>query len=256
MKRTHFDTNAKKWLKALLVVCLLTCNAAFSQSLKVAVAANLQPVMLALKKGFKQKAGIEIQPIVGASGNLAAQIRNGAPYDLFLSADMAFPEALFKQGFATGKPAVYALGNLIICSSQNIGFENWERLLLSYRVKKIAIGNPAIAPYGKAAQEALRLRGIINEVRSKIVYGESISQVNTYVSTGVVEVGFTAEAFVKDPANKQHIYWHAVNPKIYKPIQQGIIILKPAAGKPNAVKFYNYMLSPAAKAIMQKFGYH
>src|SRR3569833_464243 len=122
----------------------------FAQKLKVAVAANLQGVIKVLGKDFKEKTGIGIEPIVGSSGNLAVQIKNGAPFDVFLSADMSFPEGLYKEGLSTKAPEVYAYGSLVICSTQDIGFENWERELMSARVKKIAIANPAIAPYGKA----------------------------------------------------------------------------------------------------------
>ena len=135
-----------KRIKILTAACLLLTAPAFAQNLKVAVAANLQSVIKVLEKDFKQKTGIAIEPIVGSSGNLAAQVRNGAPYDLFLSADMSFPETLFKDGFSARKPMVYAQGSLIICSSQNIGFENWERILMTGRIKKIAVANPAIAP--------------------------------------------------------------------------------------------------------------
>jgi len=94
------------------------------------------------------------------------------------------------------------------------------------RIKKIAVANPAIAPYGKAAGETLRHRGILSDIKSKMVYGESISQVNTYIATGAVEVGFTTQALVKDPANKTRLYWKVINPKTYAPIEQGMVLLK------------------------------
>src|SRR5450432_1832636 len=99
-----------KRIKILLAACLFLIGPAFAQNVKVAVAANLQSVIKVLQKDFKQKTGIEIEPIVGSSGNLSAQVRNGAPYDVFLSADMNFPEALFKEGFSLKEPAVYAYG--------------------------------------------------------------------------------------------------------------------------------------------------
>ncbi len=243
-----------KHIKGLLAACLiLTSAAAFSQNPKVAVAANLQTVIKVLQKDFKQKTSIEIEPIVGSSGSLAAQIRNGAPYDLFLSADMAFPEGLYREGLSLKKPVVYARGSLIICSNQDIGFENWERVLMTARIKKIAIANPGIAPYGKAAEEALRKKGILDEVKSKIVFGESISQVNTYIITGVTDVGFTTRAMLKDAKTK--LYWLAIDPKIYSPIEQGMIVLKRAAENSAAEKFYQYLLTPAAKAIFKEYGY-
>jgi molybdate transport system substrate-binding protein len=239
----------------LAIFFLLVSINSFAQQLKVAVAANLQGVIKVLGKDFKQKTGIEIQPIVGSSGNLSTQIKSGAPFDLFLSADMNFPENLAKEGFSAKDPAVYAYGNLIICSSQNIGFENWERVLLTRRIKKIAIANPAIAPYGKAAEDLLKLKGILDDIQSKIVTGESISQVNTYITTGTVDVGFTTRALIKDAEGKAPIYWKEIDPKTYTPIKQGMIILKQSKEAANAEKFYEYMLSPAAKKILKEYGY-
>ena len=239
----------------LAVFFLLSTVTSFAQELKVAVAANLQGVIKVLGRDFKQKTGIDIQPIVGSSGNLSTQIKNGAPFDLFLSADMGFPENLAKEGFSTKEPAVYAYGSLIICSTQNIGFENWERLLLSGRIKKIAIANPAIAPYGKAVEESLKLKGVLDNIQSKLVTGESISQVNTYITTGTVDVGFTTRALLKDVEGKTTIYWKEIDPKSYTPIKQGMIILKQSKESANALKFYDYMLSPGAKKILKEYGY-
>lgn len=239
----------------ITALLLFVSMGSFAQDLKVAVAANLQGVIRVLGKDFKDKTGIGIEPIVGSSGNLSTQIKHGAPFDLFLSADMSFPESLFKEGFSTKQPEVYAYGSLIICSTQNIGFENWERVLLSQRIKKIAIANPAIAPYGKAAEESLKLKGILENIQSKLVTGESISQVNTYITSGVVDLGFTTRALIKDAEGKTTLYWKEIDPKSYTPIKQGIIILKQTKVSANAQKFYDYMLSPAAKAILKEYGY-
>lgn len=227
----------------------------FAQSIRVAVAANLQTVIKALGKDFKTRTGISIEPITGASGNLTEQIRNGAPFDVFLSADMNYPEKLFQGGFTDGKPVVYAQGSLIICSNHDIGFENWERVLMSLRIKKIAIANPAIAPYGRAAVQALKKKGIYPDVEQKLVTGESISQVNTYITTNAADVGFTTQALVKDAAGKAKLYWQPIDPSLYAPIEQGMVLLKRAAGNPDAEKFYRYMLSPDARAILKDFGY-
>lgn len=245
-----------KQLRLFIAACFLLTTPVFAQNLKIALAANLAPVIKVLQTDFRAKTGISIEPIVGSSGNLSTQIKNGAPFDVFLSADVEFPETLFKEGFGLKKPVVYAQGRLIICSNQNVGFENWERVLLTSRIKKIAIANAAIAPYGKAAEEALKNKGILDDIQSKIVTGESISQINTYIATGVVDVGFTTQAFVADPANKLQLYWERIDPKTYSPIEQGMLLLKHASGNANANKFYEYVLSPAAKATFRKFGYH
>jgi molybdate transport system substrate-binding protein len=241
----------------IVLFCLqLISFQGFSQDLKVAAAANLQSIIKVLGADFTKKTGIVVEPIVGSSGNLTTQITNGAPFDVFLSADMAFPKKLFDAGFANAKPMVYASGSLIICSTKDIGFENWERMLLTPAIVKVAIANPAIAPYGKAAMEALTAKGVVSEIKSKIVQGESISQVNTYITTGSVDVGFTTQALVKDMEGKQKIYWKAIDPKLYAPIEQGIVILKHAEGNANARKFYEYVLSADAKKIFKEYGYY
>lgn len=255
MKLNRFYTPELKKLNFLAALLLFFAGPLSAQNLRIAIAANLQPVIKALSKDFKNKTGITIEPIAGASGNLTSQIKNGAPFDVFLSADMTYPEALFKAGFAIRKPVVYAQGSLIICSNQDIGFENWERVLLTDRVKKLAIANPAIAPYGEAAKEALKNRGILDDIADKIIRGESIAQVNTYITTGVVDVGFTTRALVADPANKTVLYWQLIDPKLYAAIEQGMVILNHGKGNASAEKFYHYVLSPAAKGIFVKYGY-
>ncbi len=239
----------------LLAVAIFYAAGSLAQGVKVAAAANLQSVITVLQADFKKRSGVDIEPIVGSSGKLVAQIKNGAPFDVFLSADMTFPESLYKDGFSAKAPVVYALGNLIICSTKDIGFERWERILLTRKVKKVALANPGVAPYGVAAENLLRKKGIRDNIKSKVVYGESISQVNTYITTGVVDVGFTTQALVKDPANKTKLYWKAINPKTYAPIQQGIVVLKNGANNPNAEKFYRYILSADAKRIFEQYGY-
>lgn len=249
---------AYRWLlpKCLcLSIALVLSSAASAQNLRVAAAANLQGVIDALQKDYKQRGGTVIEPIIGSSGKLVAQIKAGAPYDIFLSADMNFPNALFKDGLSTAAPVVYAYGSLVICSNQDIGLENWPRTLLTGRVKKIALANPTIAPYGKAAQEALLKKGILDDIEKKIVFGESIAQVNTYITTGVTEIGFTTLSLVKDPANKTPLFWKAVDPTLYTPIQQGMVLLKRAAGNPEAQKFYRYLLSAEARRIFEQYGY-
>ncbi|MGY3214321.1 molybdate ABC transporter substrate-binding protein [Mucilaginibacter sp. HD30] len=241
------------WLIALILFLQVVNSAA--QNVRVATAANLQSVIGALEADFKKKTGITIEPIIGSSGKLVAQMKNGAPFDLFLSADMNFPDALYKAGLTTKQPVVYAYGNLIICSTQNIGFVNWQRVLLTPAIKKIVIANPDVAPYGAAAKEVLQKEDILGNIKSKLIFAESVSQVNTYITTGVVDVGFTTQALINDPANKTKLYWTAIDPKTYTSIQQGMVILKRAEKNAGAVKFYRYLLSTDAKRIFGKYGY-
>src|ERR1700744_3542021 len=238
-----------------VIAFVFISSSSFAQNLKVAAAANLQGIIKVLAADFTKKTGIGVDPIIGASGSLVAQIRNGAPFDVFRSADMGFPQTLFNENLTTDKPVVYASGSLIICSTKNIEFDNWERLLLTPAIKKVAVANPKIAPYGKAAQESLTKKGIWSEIQSKLVYGESISQVNTYITTGAVDVGFTTQSLVKDLEGKTTLYYKVIDPKTYSPIEQGMVILKHAEGNANADKFYQYILSPDAKKVFREYGY-
>jgi molybdate transport system substrate-binding protein len=244
-------------LKSLFIILFTgVVSVASAQTIKVVAAANLQSVIQVLGKDFQQKSGITIEPIIGSSGKLVAQISNGAPYDVFLSADMDFPAKLAKNGFTDRPPVVYAMGSLIICSTQNTGLKNWTRQIITNKVNKIAIANPAIAPYGRAAEEALQKLNLWDKVKPKMVYGESISQVNTYITTGVATLGFTTQSLVMDPANTTKLHWQRIDPKTYAPIQQGIVLVKRKGGvSAQAVKFYKYMLSAPAKKILKQYGY-
>lgn len=248
----------KKYLLKTAPVFLMVLLLPFftsAQNLKVAVAANLQGVIKVLQQDFAKKTGTKIEPIVGSSGNLTNQIKNGAPFDVFLAADMNFPEQLYKAGFTTNKPVIYALGSLILCSNKNLNFNHWEQLLQNNSVQKIALANPTTAPYGKAALEVLNRKNLLQKIQPKIVYGESIAQVNIYLTTGVAAIGFTTEALITDAANKQKLYWKRIDPTDYQPIKQGMVILKHASKNAQAEKFFTYMQSSDAQNILKKYGY-
>lgn len=242
---------------SLFIIGILLSSCSWAQNLKVAVAANLQSVIKVLDADFKSKTGITVEPIIGSSGNLATQIKNGAPFDLFLSADIGFPEVLYNDGFSKNKPATYALGSLIICSTQNIDLKHWETALLKPDIKKVAIANPDIAPYGQAAKEVFTQLNLTEKLTPKLVLGGSIAQVNTYIATGVVSAGFTSLSFIYDSGQHVKLYWKTIDPQLYNPIEQGMIILKHAQGNnlQQAEKFYKYLLSSSAKAIFKKYGY-
>lgn len=244
-----------KTFSLFIIICGLTV-VVNAQTVTVAIAANLQPVMKDLKADFKTRTGVSIDVISGASGNLSTQIRHGAPFDVFLSADKDFPQTLQQDGFTLKPSVVYARGVLIICSTQNLDFTHWAQLLQGNIVQKIAIGNPAIAPYGKAAQQALTRVGVYDKVKDKIVFGESIAQVNTYITTGVVQAGFTTLSLIKDDTKKPQLYYKPIDEKTYAPIEQAMVLLKHAKANIAAEKFYQYILSPAAKTIFKAYGYH
>lgn len=243
---------------SFLVLFIFLSNQLFAQPLRIAVAANAQGLIKKLQADFKKRTGLETEAIIGASGKLSTQIKNGAPYDLFLSADTNFPEQLYAEGFGIQKPVIYAMGSLIICGSNKLDLNNWQDLLQSNQIPKIAIANSKTAPYGKAAEESLSYYKLYDKVKGKLVQGESISQVNTYLQTGAVTIGFTTEAFLYESNNKAPLKWARIDQKSYKPIAQGVILLTHAKkGKlTEAKKFFNYLSSASARKIISSSGYH
>ncbi|WP_316739023.1 molybdate ABC transporter substrate-binding protein [Pedobacter aquatilis] len=241
-----------------LVILLSATDQLLAQKLRIAVAANAQGLIKKLQADFKKRTGIESEVIIGASGKLTTQIMNGAPYEIFLSADTEFPEKLYNDGFGVSKTKIYALGSLIVCGQFSRNIKDWQSLLKSGKINKIAIANPKTAPYGRAAEESLSFYQLDKIVQSKLVFGESISQVNSYIQTGVVGLGFTTEAFLYETASQSKLNWVRVDSKSYRKIEQGVILLSFAkkTGLERAQKFYDYLSSAAAKKIIRSSGYH
>lgn len=227
------------------------------QKIRVAVAANAQFVAQALKKSFEKNNPAKIELIVSSSGKLTAQIIHGAPYDIFLSADMKYPENLYKAKSTFNKPQVYANGKLVLWSIQNHHIENGLNSLKSPSIKTIAVANPSTAPYGVATIQALKSAMIYEAVKDKIVYGESISQVNQYLLSGVADVAFTAKSVIKAPRLSDKGTWLEVSDKLYSNIRQGMVILKHASeNNLKAVKrFYQFLSSPEGQSIFKSYGY-
>ncbi|MFD2066267.1 molybdate ABC transporter substrate-binding protein [Pontibacter silvestris] len=221
----------------------------------IATAANVQFAMEELTKTFTEETGIPAEIVLGSSGKLTAQIKEGAPFDVFVSANMKYPEELHRSGLATAAPKVYANGKLILWMLQEEGEPGFEKLT-NAAVMHIAIANPKNAPYGIAAQEALQYLGFYEEVKDKLVYGESISQTNQFILSGTAAAGFTAKSVVLSPELKGKGKWIEVPQESYAPIQQGVVILK-KEGKSmaEAEKFYTFLFSDKARSILQSYGY-
>jgi len=241
----------------LSVVITLIVLPALAQTVRVAVAANAQFVVKKLAEDFKKKTGLTVEVISGSSGKLSAQIQNGAPYDIFLSADMDFAQSVYATGFALTKPRIYAYGSLIVCSATGADVKKWKEYITGNTSGKIAIGNPKLAPYGKAAEQSLNHFSLYRSVASRLVFAESINQVNTYVLKGVVNIGFTTESLVYELDPSQKIAWEKIDPSAYAPIAQGAVLLKYAKSKnySNNKRFFDYLFSADAKAIFRHFGY-
>jgi molybdate transport system substrate-binding protein len=244
-----------------VIVILVIVIVGFRQQqpkVSVAVAANVQFAMQQLKAQFEKETGIELDVSIGSSGKFTTQIEQGAPFDVFVSADVSYPTTLYKEGLTADSPKVYANGSLVLWTARTDLKPVADcKLLLTDDIKKIAIANPKTAPYGVAAVEALKYYSLYDQVQPKLVYGESIAQTNQYITTLSADIGFTAKSVVLADEMKGEGSWVDIDPKAYSPIAQAAVVLK--HGKDTnadaAQKFYNYLYSDEAKTILKQYGY-
>ena len=194
---------------------------AFAGDITVAVAANVQYTFEELKAEFQKETGITVKQIIGSSGKFTTQIENGAPFDVFLSADMDYPKTLEKEGLAYNAPKIYAYGTLVLWTMNNVDLSKGMDVLRDPTVIKIAIASPNTAPYGRQAVNALKHFKIYQAVDDKLVYAESIAQVNQFIAVQVADIGFTAKSVVLAPNMLDKGKWIEVDKNAYEQIAQG-----------------------------------
>ena len=245
-------------MKKIIFALALLASSMFANTITVAVAANVSYAINELVAEFnKTNPDTKVQVTLGSSGKFTAQIESGAPFDVFMSADMKFPKSLFEKGLATTEPALYAQGSLAMLSSKELDFSKGINLITDANISKIAVANPKTAPYGTAAVEAMKNANVLDKVESKFVYAESISQAVTYATTAA-DVGFIAKSSLYDEKMaqyKENINWISVDPSLYTAIDQGIVVLKNTKEEASAKAFYDFILGEKAKEIFIKFGY-
>ncbi len=242
-----------------LLLLVLLSSYAIADKITIAVAANVSYAINDLKKEFnKLYPDIKVQVILGGTGKLVAQIKHKAPYDILMAANMMYPQKLFESGDAVTRPIVYAQGSLAYLSSKKHDLsQDLKSLLVNENIKKIAIANPKTAPYGVGTVEALKNAKLYEKLKSKFVYGESISQTVTY-ATRATDLGFIAKSALFSPKMTQYkkgIHWKEVDAKLYTPIDQGLVLLKHGEKSAEASAFYAFVLSKRAKSIFEGFGY-
>ena len=227
------------------------------QNLTVAAAANLQPAVKEIAQQFEKQSGTHVALVFGSSGNLTAQIEQGAPYDVFLSADMSYPERLAGEGLGTRESLLrYAVGKLVLWvkKDSHLDLERLgERVLLDPAVHKIAIANPAHAPYGAAAVAYLKTANPRDRLNDKLVMGEDVAQAAQFVISGNAEVGMIPLSLALAPQMKETGTYHVL--KKAPTVEQGAIVLRKAADKSAARKFLAFMKSLDAAAILQRYGF-
>jgi len=245
-------------LKKTIVIIGLSLSLLEAGTINVALSANVSYAMDSLKAEFhKSYPNTDVRVTLGSSGKLTAQIKNGAPYDIFLSANMFYPSTLYKEKIAITKPSIYAKGSLVLLSRKNRDFKKGLKIILEKSIKRIAIANPKTAPYGKASFIALQNANLYKRVKKKLIYAESASQTLSYTMR-VTDVGFVAKSSLFTPKLamlEKKFHWVDVNTSLYKPIEQGIVLLKHSHNKKESRAFYDFILSFKAKEIFKKYGY-
>jgi molybdate transport system substrate-binding protein len=225
-------------------------------AINVAAAADLSFPIKEVIQSFEKGTGKEVRLTLGSSGNFYAQIRNGAPFDVFLSADMAYPKQLEKDGLAApGSTFIYGVGSIVLWVPKNspVKIETLGmQALLDPKVKKIAIANPEHAPYGRAAESAMKSAGIYDRVKGKLVLGENISQAAQFVQSGAADIGIIARSIASSEPMAVGRQW-PVPENLYPRLEQGAVLLK--RGGPDAKAFYDWLRSPESRAVFQKYGF-
>ena len=247
-------------MKALLLsTALLVCTThVFSQELTVAAAADLRPALEEISAKFKAESGIVLRVSYGSSGNFFQQLQNGAPFDVFLSANVDYPKKLEQGGLiAPGTYYEFARGSIVLMVPYDSKVDLSEGLhaLLTPTVKKIAIANPSHAPYGQAAVAAIKNVGIYDWAAPHLVMGENISEAASFVLSGAADAGIVAKSLAFGPAAAKRVKFAEISSKDYPPLLQAMVVLKSSKNLPAAARFETFMRSEDAKKILQQFGF-
>ncbi len=245
--------------KLLALLLLLTATCAIAQEITVAAAADMSAALPQIVDVYAKKTGQTVKLSFGSSGNLTNQIRNGAPFDVFFSADEAYPQQLITEGLAFKDTLYrYAVGRLVLWvpSSSTLDLPKLGmQALLDPSVKKISIANPATAPYGRAAEAALRHFGIYDEVSSRLVVGENVSQSAQFVESGNAQAGLIALSHALAPAMKgKGSYW-TVPLDAYPTLNQAAVVISKSNKQDAARKFLDFVRSPEATSVLNSYGF-
>jgi len=237
---------------------LLAFVPAEGQEIRIAAAADLKFAMEELSLKFEKQTGTKVNVTYGSSGNFFSQIQNGAPFDLFFSADIEYPRKLETAGLAEPETLYeYAVGRIVIWTPRDtkvdVARQGWKTLL-DASVEKVAIANPEHAPYGRAAVAALQKAGIYEQVEPKLVYGENISQAAQFVQSGNAQAGIVALSLAVSPAMRDGKHWQ-IPAGMHQALEQGAIVLKDAKNKNAARAFLEFVKSAAGRATLTKYGF-
>jgi molybdate transport system substrate-binding protein len=229
-----------------------------SPTLAVAAASDLQTVLPEVVARFERSAGAKVTVSFASSGTLFAQIQNGAPFDVFFSADIDYPKRLITSGDAEGTSLYqYATGRIVLWTRQNSGIDVTRGLtvLRDSRVRRIAIANPQTAPYGRAAVAALRHEKLYDAVQSKLVLGENISQAAQLADSGNADVGIIAMSLALGKAMRSSGRFAEIPARLHPPIEQGVVITSASRAKGTARQLLDYLKRPEAVELLRHSGF-
>lgn len=238
------------------VVAALTMSSAFADEVQVAVAANFTAPIQAIAKDFEKDTGHKLVAAFGATGQIYTQIKNGAPFEVFLSADDSTPAKLEQEGeIVKGSRFTYAVGTLAVWSAKDNYVDAKGDVLNANNYRHLSIANPKAAPYGLAATQVLARLGLTDATKAKIVEGQSITQAYQFVSTGNAELGFVALSQIyKDGKVTSGSAW-IVPADMHDPIKQDAVILNKGKDNAAAKALVEYLKGPKAAAVIKSFGY-
>jgi molybdate transport system substrate-binding protein len=249
-------------MRTILPLLLLTTvlgSGAHAQDITVAAASDLNYALKDLASRFEKKTGDKITLSFGSSGNLYSQIQGGAPYDLFFSADIAYPQKLASASMVESSSLrTYAMGHLVLWVPDGSSLDPQKLkmdLLLQPAVQRIAIANPAHAPYGRAAMAALQHFALKDKVAGKLVFGENVSQAAQFVQSGNAQAGLIPLSLAVSPAMKDSGRYWELPTESYHELQQGVALLSASKHKPAARAFVDYVTSAEGTAVLEQYGF-
>jgi molybdate transport system substrate-binding protein len=258
MHKTVSQAVKRACVKVLIFVGLLVAGqtAHAEEKLTIAAAADLKFALDEIVVVFKNThSPAQIEAIYGSSGNFSTQIRQGAPYDIYFSADILYPRALKAEGFAASDIQPYGVGRIVLWSASRDASKMTLADLADPSIQKIAIANPQHAPYGKRAEEALKAAGVWDKVEAKLVYGENIAQTAQYVQSSNAQVGIIALSLALSPELARQGSYALISDKLHQPLEQGFIITRRAADNLLAREFARFIAGKEARAIMSRYGF-
>lgn len=245
-------------MTTLLLAFFSSVSTLFAGQVSITAASDLQYAMKDIVAAFeKSNPSDNVSVVFGSSGKAVSQIEHGAPYDLFFSADISYPEKLRASGAAISIPKPYAIGRIVVWVTKQSGLDirKGVKVLLDPRVKKIALANPVHAPYGRIGKEVMEHYGIYGKLQNKLVLGENIQQTAQFVEAGAADAGLVAYSLSLAPALASVGNYFLVPAEAHTPIVQGYVLLKPATGNEAAAKFEAFIGSPTARIIFRKYGF-